>query len=106
MSTTLIEIQWMCASIKEAETIGNALLTKKLVACINIIPEMQSLFEWEGELQKEKEVQMQCKTIEARAKEVIAYIEKHASYDIPAIYGFPLHYVNDSYAQWVQETVG
>lgn len=102
MSTKLIDIQWMCPSREEAERVGKMLIEKKLVACVNIVPQVTSLFKWEGKIEKATELLMQCKTTKSCGKKVVALIEKESSYEVPAIYGFELPLVASSYQAWVE----
>ena len=51
-----------CGSIKEAKYIGQILLKEKLVACVNILSKIISIFKWEGELEEANEVLMIAKT--------------------------------------------
>ncbi len=46
---------------QEAMTIGSSLVSKKLAACINIIPQIKSLYMWEGNLESSSEVLMMIK---------------------------------------------
>ena len=47
---------------KTGEEIANALVEKRLAACVNILPEMKSIYRWEGKIHNEGEVLMVIKT--------------------------------------------
>lgn len=72
----------------EAEKIARALIDEKLVACANILPEITSLFRWEGLTQTTQEVGVLFKTdarLLAKATERLALLHP---YDTPAIIGW------------------
>lgn len=49
------------SSMQEAETIAHALVTRKLAACVNLMPSVMSVYEWEGKIEKSNEVLMMAK---------------------------------------------
>lgn len=44
----MIQIQWTCATTQEARKGATLLLEKRLIACANIIPQVESLYLWKG----------------------------------------------------------
>lgn len=88
-------------SIGEARTIAEALVTKGLAACVQI-SEVESVYTWEGAVQSEKEFRVLAKTIVEQFDAVERLILDMHSYELPAIYGFPLQYVYQPYAEWVK----
>lgn len=69
----------------EARRIANTLLEEKLVACVNIIPGIESLFRWKEKIETEKETAMFIKTVDEKVKDTIQRINTLHSYEIPAI---------------------
>ena len=59
-------IYMTAGSQEEAARIGRELVSSRLAACVNIIPQMRSIYEWEGRLQEDAEVVMIAKTTAAR----------------------------------------
>ncbi len=86
----------------EAKKISNALLKKKLVACINIFP-IESMYFWENEIQEDTEFVILAKTIDANYEKVETAIKKMHSYKVPAIYSWKADKVNKDYHNWVKE---
>ena len=103
--TSYIQIQWTSSSIEEARKISYRLLEKKLVACVNILPHVESLYFWQGKIERDREVEVLFKTDHAHFEEIKSYIEKSTSYDIPAILAFPILDGNADYLSWIHRVI-
>jgi periplasmic divalent cation tolerance protein len=74
-----------CPSPAEAERIGGRLVEQHLAACVNILPEMTSIYRWDGKLQQEREAVMIVKTRAALADRVRRAVRETHPYTNPAI---------------------
>ncbi len=92
-------------SKEEAFRIGRALVAEKLAACVNVIDQMNSIFEWEGEVQQDTEVIMIAKTAESRVPELIEKIKATHSYDCPCIVCLPVSSGNPDFLEWIGRSV-
>ena len=99
----MIYIFWTCANAFEAEKIIRLLLSKKLIACANIIPEVISIYSWQGEIQKESEVKTIIKTQPELFQKVSSCISQNCSYDVPEITGINVDSCSPSYLQWLKQ---
>lgn len=97
-----IQIYWTCGNIEEAREIAQYLIEKKLVACANIIPHVESIFEWDNKINVEKEVKVIFKTKETLFDEVQRVILQKATYDVPEILQVVIAKGNPKYLEWVQ----
>jgi periplasmic divalent cation tolerance protein len=93
-----------CSSKEEAKTIASSLLEQKLIACANIIPNIQSLYIWEGELRDEEEFILLSKCKEKHAQEVERKIEEMHSYECPCILQFSPQEVNPLFAKYIDNS--
>jgi len=91
------------SSDKEAEKIASVLVEKKLVACVNIFPGIQSLFWWEGNLCREQEVFMMAKTRVALFPQLRDEVKKLHSYKVPEIILLPIAEGSADYLAWIEE---
>lgn len=98
-----IQIQWTSEHIEEAKQIARELVRKKWVACANIVPDVESIFLWQGKVQEEKEVKVFLKTREEFFAKVRDYIIQHASYDVPEVSKVPITDANPDYINWLYE---
>jgi periplasmic divalent cation tolerance protein len=90
-----------CSSSEEAETIGNLLVAKRLAACVNVIPEIRSIFFWEGKISKEKEVLLIAKTRRELFDSVEKEVKRVHSYDLPEIIALPVVTGSKEYLEWI-----
>lgn len=93
----------LCEDKREAEDISRMLLTKRLVACTNIVDPVSSEYWWppgKG-LTKNNETLLLAKTLESKWKAVEKEILKIHSYDTPAILALPLLHVTKKYFDWI-----
>ncbi len=98
----IIEIQSSFPDFDSATSIVKYLITKRLIACGNII-QAQSLYSWEGKLNQESEMLVLMKTsIEMREK-VLTAIKTQHPYQVPAIISWEAE-SNDEYGRWVNES--
>jgi len=101
MSTLdLIYIFWTCRDKIEAKRIIHALLDQKLIACASMLPEVESMYRWEGEIEESREVKVMLKTIKELFAEVQHYIQQHCSYEVPEILQIDIAQGNPSYLAW------
>ncbi|MEI6243040.1 MAG: divalent-cation tolerance protein CutA [Chlamydiota bacterium] len=94
-----------CASMEQAKEIGRHLLEKKLCACVNILPEMHSLYFWPKAptVEEGKEVVLLLKTKKSLFANIEKEIQKMHSYDIPCIFSFPIENLSSDYEKWIED---
>lgn len=102
--TTLISPKLLyitCKDALEAQTIARELVESHLAACGNIIPNMQSIYFWEGSLQIDSEAILVIKTMSNRVNECIEKIKKTHSYKIPCILEIDIRAGHEEYLNWL-----
>ena len=85
----------------EARKIGRELVKERLVACVNIIEGMNSLYWWEGKIQDDQETILIAKTKESLVKELIEKVKSLHSYNCPCIVSLPVLDGNPDYLNWL-----
>ena len=90
-----------CPDLDTARRLGHGLLNARLAGCINILPGMVSLYEWEGKREESQEAVLIAKTSAAKARAVRHVLEKEHPYAVPAILVLPLAEMNPAYRDWL-----
>jgi periplasmic divalent cation tolerance protein len=103
---SVVSVYAIFASAEEAERIGRTVIEERLAACINILPGVRSIYQWQGAIESADEVAAIFKTSNASADALIARIAALHSYEVPCIVTWPIDKVLGSYAAWVEDSVG
>ena len=93
------------SSKKEAELIGSKLIDKELAACVNIIPNIKSIYRWEGKINKDSEYLLIIKTVKRAEEDVFENIRKLHSYNTPEMISIPITGGEKSYLNWLSKSV-
>ncbi len=88
---------------EEALTIARTLVEEQLVACVNVIPRIRSIYRWKGEICDEEEQLLIMKTRSDLFPTLQNRIRKLHSYEVPEIISFPIAEGLPEYLNWVVE---
>ncbi len=86
---------------EEAHKIAEVLLEQRKVACVNIVPEVSSLFWWQDKLDSARESLLIVKTEASYLNEIVGLVKQIHSYDIPEIIALPIVGGNQDYLEWI-----
>jgi periplasmic divalent cation tolerance protein len=94
-----------CGSLEEARSIAHALVERQLAACVNIVPQIESVYRWQGEVETAFECFLVIKTTaEAFNRLREALVELH-SYELPECIEIAVEDGGPKYLEWVGESV-
>jgi periplasmic divalent cation tolerance protein len=101
-------IVFITAPSREAgEQVARALLDKRLAACVNIVPAVDSLYWWQGAIQSEQEVLLIAKSRAKLFEEgIIPAVRAVHPYDVPEIIAMPILMGSRQYLDWIDEETG
>jgi periplasmic divalent cation tolerance protein len=88
---------------EEARRIGEALVSKRLVACANLHP-IRSIFRWQGKVSHEAEVALLVKTRAELVDEVISRVKELHSYEVPCVVALPVDKGNPDFLEWISQS--
>ena len=92
-------------SIEEAQRIATALVEQRLAACVNILPGVESVFRWQGKIDRTREWLLMIKTKVEVFERVHDAIQKLHSYDVPEIISLEIDDGSAAYLGWIDESV-
>lgn len=87
----------------EARQIGTQLIELQVAACVNLIPQVESIYRWKGQIKSEPEVMMMIKTTLNNYREVEARIQELHPYDVPEVIAIPIERGASAYLGWISE---
>jgi len=88
-----------------AKSLASGLVSGKLAACVNILPGVTSVYEWEGKVNEDPEVLMMIKTRTSRIPELTQYVQKNHPYDVPEVITTSIEGGSAAYLSWLGEMV-
>jgi len=91
--------------MESAEALAEQLVESRLAACVQVLPQMTSIYLWEGEMQKEREALLLIKTLPEKWDEVCSFIAANHTYEVPEIVALECSRVGASYQAWLGEVV-
>lgn len=83
---------------------ASILVTERLAACVNVLPEMESFYRWKGQVETDHERQLIMKTTAARVPELRARVHDLHDYEVPEFIVIPILGGNESYLNWIRES--
>ena len=95
--------QWLyvtASSTAEAKMIAKDLVSKRLVACVNILGDMQSVYWWGGAVQEETEVALVMKTRKGLVEKTTKRIVELHSYECPCVIALDISDGHPDYLKW------
>jgi periplasmic divalent cation tolerance protein len=90
MGTTMVSIIYSTTdTIDSAKSIARSLVKEKLVACVHIIPRIESIYRWQGKIEEANECVLLAKTVDRNVEKTIQKIRSLHPYEVPEIIVFP-----------------
>jgi periplasmic divalent cation tolerance protein len=90
-------------SDEEATSIAKVLVEQRLVACVNILPGVRSIFQWEGKVAEEHELLLVAKTVSQAFEQVATAVKSLHSYSVPEVIALPIQQGLPEYLSWVRD---
>ena len=95
-----------CANRKEARTIAQSVVKKRLAACVNILPvPVESIYRWKGKVESARELLLVIKTSGKRLADLEREVKRLHSYETPEFIVIPIIAGSQEYLGWLSESV-
>lgn len=91
--------------LDKARQIGTSLVESQLASCVNLIPQIESIYTWKSEVQRDSEVLALIKTTDAGFDALAVKLAELHPYDVPEIVALPVSEGATPYLNWVRETI-
>ena len=103
--SAVYEMSVSCGSPENAEKIASALVGGRLAACVSITEE-ESVYRWNGEIHRDREWSLVCKTTEANVRKAAKCIRANHTYELPAITAAETSHSDFETLKWIVESCG
>jgi periplasmic divalent cation tolerance protein len=92
-------------SIEAAQRIAHALVEQKLAACVNLIPNLTSIYHWQGATETASEVLLLIKTTTQHLRTIESTLRQLHAYEVPEFLVLPIESGSQPYLDWLSASV-
>jgi periplasmic divalent cation tolerance protein len=104
--TQVLVVLCTCPDLATAKSLATGLVENRLAACVNILPEIRSIYRWQNEVQQDTETLLVVKTSREAYPKLESWLIDHHPYDVPEVLALPIDRGAPNYLDWVfQETM-
>ena len=89
----------------EAATIAELLVSRRLAACVQLLPQIQSIYIWENQIERNSEVLLLAKSARSHFAQLEAAVRAIHSYETPEIVALPIVAGSEAYLDWLNSSL-
>ena len=93
------------ANGEEAARLADLMIGAHLAACVQILPEMESVYRWEGKIERQAEILLLAKTTRSKFEDLEREVRALHSYETPEIIALPIVAGSAPYLEWLNASV-
>jgi periplasmic divalent cation tolerance protein len=96
------------STFPDAETarrVGRTLVEEKLAACVNLLPQVESIYRWKGKIETASEVMTLMKSTTWKYQLLEKRIRELHPYEVPEIVSVRINDGNLDYIRWIEQSV-
>ncbi|XP_056136593.1 protein CutA homolog [Lampris incognitus] len=94
-----------CPNDAVAKDLARGIVEKKLAACVNIVPAIKSVYEWQGKIEEDSEVLLMIKTRSSKVPALAEYVRSNHPYEVAEVISLPIDQGNPPYLKWIGDVV-
>ncbi|XP_060521507.1 protein CutA homolog [Cylas formicarius] len=88
-----------------AKKLAHGLVKEQLAACVNIIPQVTSVYQWENKIHEDSELLLMIKTRTSKVDSLTAFVKANHPYKVCEVVSVPITNGNEAYFNWIREVV-
>lgn len=92
-------------NLEEGKKIAHILVSNKLAACVNIIENVTSIYEWKGKIEENNECLLIIKTKKEKSEKLMQKVKEIHSYETPECIGLKIEKGLAKYLNWIEEVL-
>ncbi|HEX8888890.1 MAG TPA: divalent-cation tolerance protein CutA [Pyrinomonadaceae bacterium] len=100
-----IVVLMTAGSREEAARLADILVNARLAACVQILPEIESVYHWQGKVERAPEILLLAKTTAENFAALEAAVRSLHSYETPEIIALPITAASAPYLEWLTANV-
>lgn len=104
-ATECLVLLCTCPDRDTALRLADAAVTGRLAACVNLLPGVESIYEWNGALERAHEVLLLAKTTRAAYPALETLWRELHPYELPELLTVPVVSGSEAYLQWIERAV-
>lgn len=90
----------------DADRFARLLVEERLAACVSVLPPMQSIYRWQGEVETASERQVLIKTKAAQVAAFETRVKELHPYEVPEFLVLTIDAGSPAYLSWLGDSVG
>lgn len=95
-----------CPNDQAAAVIADKLVVEGLAACVNIVPDVMSVYRWQGKIEHDSESLLIIKTRRDCYQELEVMIQQLHPYELPEIIAVSIEHGLSGYLEWIDQSTG
>lgn len=93
-------------NLEVGKNLARLFLERRVAACVNLVPQVTSLYWWEGAIQEDSEMLLVVKTRDDKLPELLELIRGHHPYQVAEMIALPIESGNPPYMDWLNQALG
>jgi periplasmic divalent cation tolerance protein len=94
-----------CGSVEEARHIAHALIERHLAACVNIVPQVESVYRWKDKIETSTEWLLIVKTTSGASENLRHALKEMHTYELPECIELAIEDGSAAYLDWIGQSV-